>query len=101
MGRLAKLRKVVEEEIGPDLKALSSSVDRFEWSMRSGFDSMQREMTTGFDQMDRKLAAEEGLSSLRHQVLLAKLDANSSTLDLERRIALLERRYASGDKTAS
>jgi hypothetical protein len=76
MGNVEDLRKVVQDLVAPDLKALAVRVEALEKSMRD------------------KFASAEDLARARHETVLASIAASHASimgaLEMEKRISKLE-----------
>jgi hypothetical protein len=76
MGNVEDVRKVIQDFVAPDLKALEARLT-----------ALEKEVKTGFEQVEK-------LAALRHETVMTTIAANQATimntLDMERRLARLE-----------
>jgi hypothetical protein len=100
MGNIEDLRKVIQDFVAPDLKALTMRVDGLEKSMNARFDVAEKRMDERFDaaekQTDLKLdllikTIEAFRAEMRSEFMILKL-ANQA--EVSRQIAPLSERIA-------
>ena len=109
MGCVDDVRKVMQDFLAPDLKALAARLEALEREMNAGFARADKKMRTGFEhaekmnlerfeslknEMYKGFASAEKLSSTRQETLLATMAANyaniMNTLEMEKRLTRQE-----------
>lgn len=103
MSEIAEIRKLFQDLIAPDLKAIQVKQELLEKNMNERFSMMEKSMSerlTGIEKiMDERLAAlhhrlgaVEAVSEARHVIVLAKFDMLEKMLDIDRRLQRVEER---------
>ena len=101
MSTLDDARKLVQDIVSPDLKALSTRVDALESNMKQRFDSVEKlaearheliliRMDAGFAAQDAKLAAGFAAIEARFAATDTKFETILKAINVDRRLELLE-----------
>ena len=83
MSVIEDTRKVVQDLVAPDLKAIQISIANLEKSVDHRFAALERSI-------DQRFSAAEDIAKTRHDLLLANFDAVIKALDTDARLIRLE-----------
>ncbi len=75
MGALEDVRKVIQDLVTPDLKALTVRVDSLEKTMGSRFSALEKTMDAKFSAIDARFSAMDDKFSAMEKTFDAKLEA--------------------------
>lgn len=99
MSALEDTRKLLQDIVTPDLKALSVRVD----ALDSRVDSLERTMKDGFAQAERTAIERqqqfEKLDAVRSDLIAQRIESLANALQFDRRLERLEREKAAGSAT--
>jgi len=101
MGNVEDIRKVVQDFVAPDLKALEARLIALEKDVKVGFEQADRSSVERFANAEKlnqerfaslseKLSSAEKIATIRHEVVM-------SALEMEKRIARLESARSKGE----
>jgi hypothetical protein len=112
VGNVEDVRKVIQDFVAPDLKAMTVRIEALEKEMRLRFDrvderssSAEKETKLRFEHVDERFSSiekemnlrfdyVEKLAAARHETTMATMAANQATimntLEMEKRLARLE-----------
>lgn len=81
MSMVEDVRKVLQDFLAPELRAVHVRLD-----------AIEENMDTRFDAVRSRFSALEEVATARHNEILAKIDGLKSSLDLDKRVERLESR---------
>lgn len=81
MSVIEDVRKVLQDFLAPELRAVHSRLD-----------AIEENMDTRFDAIKSRFSALEEVAAARHNEILAKMDGLKSSLELDKRVERLESR---------
>ncbi len=92
MSVVEDMRKVLQDFLAPELRAVQVRLDAIEEKMDARFEAIEEKMDTRFDAVKSRFSAIEDIATARHNEILAKLDGLKSSLELDKRVERLENR---------
>jgi hypothetical protein len=110
MSSIDDLRSLIQDIVAPDIKAIAAQLNSFERAItqrleaaekfnQHRFDALEQAIKLGFEASEKLAAAREEAMLLRLQIAADRADANQKvllkSLDIDRRMELLESRSAS------
>jgi hypothetical protein len=94
-GMIDDTRKLLQDLIAPELKALQEQVKALEASTRTGFTSLEKSMGARFSGLETTISANKDVVLAQVRSLEGKVDSNHAsvlnTLNIEKRLEQLER----------
>jgi hypothetical protein len=94
VGNVEDVRKVIQDFVALDLKALSVRIEALEREMKIRFDHVDTRLDHAEKLSLERYSSGEKLATARHETLTATLAANQTalmnTLEMEKRLARLE-----------
>jgi hypothetical protein len=95
MGNVEDVRKVIQDFVAPDLKALSAKLEAGDAASKQRDESLSTKIDALSDRVDLKFEAVLAKMDLDFKFLAAKIDANHATvmnaLTIDKRLDALER----------
>ncbi len=98
MGNVDDVRKIVQDFVVPDMKAIEARIHALEQEMKLCFTSLEREVNARFTANEKdtgaRFASAEQLAASRHETVMSAMAAHHSSimnaLEMEKRLARLE-----------
>jgi hypothetical protein len=103
-GMIDDTRKLFQDLIAPELKALQEQVKALETSTGTGFTSVEKSMDARFSALETVISANKDVVLAQIRSLEGKVDSNHAsvlnTLNIEKRLEQLERLQQAASKPA-
>jgi len=94
MGNVEDVRKVIQDFVAPDMKAIAVRIEALECEMNVRFTSTDQRIASLDKEMNLRFNAAEQLAASRHENVMNAMNAHHSTimnsLEMEKRLARLE-----------